>query len=151
MPRRNVEITCVCGNKRIARRDRVNRGEITTCAPCSHRRASDARKKPKEERAMVDAYHVYRANAKRKNNEFSLRREEAVSLFVGECYYCGVKNAMGIDRIDNEKGYTAENSVSCCRVCNYAKRDMKLPDFLSWLGRAYYHTKNKNLLHKKST
>lgn len=38
----------------------------------------------------------------------------------------------GIDRIDNAKGYTIENSVTCCKRCNFAKRNMSYDEFISW-------------------
>ena len=41
----------------------------------------------------------------------------------------------GIDRIDNNIGYTKENSVPCCEICNKAKRDMSYNDFINYLKR----------------
>lgn len=146
MTHKTVEIECACGNKRIARRDMVNRGKITCCAKCSHKKASDARRKPRLETALVEAHHTYKCNAKRKGNEFSLSKVKTAELFLGDCYYCGTEMAMGIDRVDNEGGYTIKNSVPCCRICNYAKRDMPISDFLSWIGRVYGNATNKGIL-----
>jgi hypothetical protein len=36
----------------------------------------------------------------------------------------------GIDRVDNNKGYTIENCVPCCTAVNYAKLDMSYSDFI---------------------
>ena len=30
----------------------------------------------------------------------------------------------GIDRVDSNIGYTNENSVPCCKTCNFAKNDL---------------------------
>ena len=38
----------------------------------------------------------------------------------------------GIDRIDSNDNYTKENSVPCCRICNYAKSNMDVNDFQEW-------------------
>jgi hypothetical protein len=38
----------------------------------------------------------------------------------------------GIDRADNALGYTVENSVSCCKICNIAKRDLTIEEFIFW-------------------
>ncbi len=44
-------------------------------------------------------------------------------LKKGKCYYCGVKENLGFDRIDNKKGHTMENCVVCCHRCNMARGD----------------------------
>lgn len=41
----------------------------------------------------------------------------------------------GIDRIDNSKGYTPENSRACCFPCNRAKAQMTEEEFLDWAKR----------------
>lgn len=41
----------------------------------------------------------------------------------------------GIDRVDNFKGYTLENSVPCCTICNRAKSNMLYDDFMSYIQR----------------
>jgi len=37
----------------------------------------------------------------------------------------------GIDRADNALGYTLENSVPCCSLCNYLKREMSISELIS--------------------
>lgn len=68
--------------------------------------------------------------------------EEYVKLASAECYYCGappdkVKKYFdervdynGIDRKNNDIGYTIENSVPCCSECNYSKMEMTDSFFL---------------------
>ena len=41
-------------------------------------------------------------------------------------------NINGIDRINNNIGYTLENSVSCCSECNFMKNDM---NFWNWIAQ----------------
>ena len=43
----------------------------------------------------------------------------------------------GIDRLDSSKGYTIDNCVSCCSVCNTAKLEMDVDDFKEWVVRVY--------------
>lgn len=43
----------------------------------------------------------------------------------------------GIDRIDSNIGYTVENSVSCCKYCNFAKHTMSEDDFYKWIKKVY--------------
>ena len=41
----------------------------------------------------------------------------------------------GIDRINNSKGYTIDNCVPCCFMCNYSKNNHSLSDWKAWLER----------------
>lgn len=43
----------------------------------------------------------------------------------------------GIDRVDSSKGYTADNSVACCKYCNAAKNTMSESEFYNWVKRVY--------------
>ena len=76
-------------------------------------------KKPK--RKYLAAVRI----AKSRNIAFTLTLDEYHYIIKQPCYYnCG-ENAsqagVGIDRLDNSKGYTYENSVSCCGYCNVTK------------------------------
>lgn len=57
--------------------------------------------------------------------EWSLEFEEWRGLIAcGKCHYCGgdlPRTGSGLDRKDNQKGYSLENCVPCCRPCNVAK------------------------------
>ena len=37
----------------------------------------------------------------------------------------------GIDRVDNSVGYTIDNCVSCCGMCNFMKRSYNQLDFIN--------------------
>ena len=41
----------------------------------------------------------------------------------------------GVDRVNNDLGYTIENSVTCCSLCNYMKRGMSLSDFIIHINK----------------
>ncbi len=41
----------------------------------------------------------------------------------------------GVDRIDNAIGYTKENCVPCCAICNNSKSTLSLKDWLEWIER----------------
>lgn len=77
-----------------------------------------------------------------RNGKFDLEYTDFEKLINGECYYCGdVKSNKlikknykpfyynGIDRVNNEIGYTKENCVSCCEFCNKAKRNITIDEF----------------------
>lgn len=47
--------------------------------------------------------------------------------------------ANGIDRIDNNKGYSVQNCVPCCAICNYIKCDMDYNEFIAWIKKVFYN------------
>lgn len=74
------------------------------------------------------------------------------------CHYCGDEPYQiyqpgrkmggyvfnGIDRVDNEIGYTEENCVPCCGVCNYMKSATSVSDFREWITQVYNHWASKS-------
>lgn len=63
--------------------------------------------------------------------------EEFKEVASMSCTYCGLDANKGIDRVDNAQGYTKENSVSCCKTCNYMKNKLSLEDFKKQIERVY--------------
>ena len=137
-----IRFRCVCGNERTARATKVRNGFIAECASCAKaaaaKRGGDSRRLPEPERSLRDRWSQYKVNAKRSELPMVLSFDEAAALMSQPCSYCG-GNGGGIDRIDSSLGYVASNVVACCSVCNYAKRDMPLSVFLSWVERIYEH------------
>lgn len=79
---------------------------------------------------------LYRA--KKKGLEFTLSLEEFSKIVINPCIYCGENELRrGIDRVDNLIGYTKENSVACCKICNYMKNKYTKQDFLFHIKRIY--------------
>jgi hypothetical protein len=70
----------------------------------------------------------------KKNIEFELTKKEFNRISNLPCYVCGKEpndnHVNGIDRIDNDIGYTGENSLPCCGDCNYLKKDLNHDIFL---------------------
>lgn len=93
----------------------------------------------------------YKNGALTRNLKWELSNEKAYELFEGECHYCGrIKQNMqqakanngpfeynGIDRLDNALGYIEGNVVSCCKDCNYAKKEMSVDEFLHLIELIY--------------
>ncbi|KKN54331.1 hypothetical protein LCGC14_0593090 [marine sediment metagenome] len=102
------------------------------------------RKLPKGHASRNALVRRYKYSAKRRNLEFDLSLGDCEKLFGNVCYYCGSNPQQiitqknyngyfeynGIDRVNNAKGYTVENVVTCCVKCNSMKRDMVLHEFL---------------------
>lgn len=136
---------CECGNETFVNSADLKRGQTKSCG-CLNQELRRNRKKHSGNVAINSQIDSYRRSAIKRNLEWSLNRDLAVSLFLSNCHYCGSKPSRlakthgpdtalvnGIDRVDSSKGYRQDNCVSCCKVCNYAKSDMSSEDWEAWL------------------
>lgn len=57
------------------------------------------------------------------------------NILKSQCIYCGSKEKLGCDRIDNSKGHTYDNVVPCCYVCNCARNNNFSFDEMKILGK----------------
>ena len=74
---------------------------------------------------------AYRRDAKKRGLAYELTREQFLSFWQKPCAYCGDDIAtVGLDRVDNARGYVIDNVVACCRLCNAMKSGMPLADFV---------------------
>ncbi len=74
-------------------------------------------------------YNVYNQSARRKQLQFDISIEEFEIIIKNPCNYCGIiqeRGFNGIDRIASNIGYTNENSISCCSMCNYMKNTLSI-------------------------
>jgi hypothetical protein len=88
---------------------------------------------------------VYRRNARDRSLIFSLSDSEFDDLISSRCFYCESEPSNksrvprskryimynGIDRLDSTLGYTIDNCVPCCNICNMMKKRMSLCDFVT--------------------
>lgn len=96
-----------------------------------------------KERALKMTFHSYKQNAKKRGHPFHLNFNEFLVLVEANCHYCGAKPTNiaqkvarynGIDRKVNELGYVSSNCVTCCKFCNFAKRNFGYEEFLAWIN-----------------
>lgn len=90
----------------------------------------------------VNVINDIKFKAKKRKKNWSLSHTESFKMITSPCDYCGFvpewpNNRVGIDRVDNTKGYTPNNCVSCCFTCNSAKKELTRDDFLAWIKKAY--------------
>lgn len=96
------------------------------------------------EAALNRAFSNYRIHAREKSLEFSITKVQFKELASQPCTYCGSKPSNvttaqsgdqfvynGLDRRDNSQGYTKDNSVTCCRTCNWMKSDLSVSEFIT--------------------
>jgi hypothetical protein len=90
------------------------------------------------------SYAQYKNSAIQRNYSFDLTREQFDNLIKEKCYICGKKSdethTNGIDRFDNDIGYTIENANSCCGECNFMKNDLEYNYFLEQLNKIFTHS-----------
>jgi len=73
----------------------------------------------------------YRSGAKKRHIDFQLTYEQFMGLWQSPCYYCQDSiQTIGIDRVDNNKGYILENIVACCSLCNKMKMILAQQPFI---------------------
>lgn len=75
----------------------------------------------------------YKRNAIERSMKFKLSNNDCCKLFNKKCYYCGFVDqeyGIGIDRMDNSKGYIKSNCVPCCTICNIMKRNYNFNTFI---------------------
>ena len=146
---------CICGTVKDVLGPELIGGHSKSCGCLT----KDIHTKTDEQVAVTCLHKNYRAGARNRNLDFTLSKELFLSLIKSNCYYCGslpsnvYNNAYkgsnhnpflynGIDRVDSSRGYTEDNVVSCCFICNRAKNNMSKSQFLQWIKRIYisqYH------------
>ena len=95
------------------------------------------------------SYIEYKNRASKKNLDFILSQDEFDALKQEPCYLCGKTSSLqhlnGVDRLDNNKGYTMDNIKACCFGCNHLKRNYVLEDMLNKFMDIY----SFNITHKQ--
>ena len=70
------------------------------------------------------------------DKKFDLDRDWLIENILNkECIYCGSKEKIGCDRIDNTKGHTYDNVVPCCYICNCARNNNFTFEEMKQLGK----------------
>ena len=136
---------CDCGNKKVVAGYLLRRGTTTSCG-C-------LRKLLKGEAAFNRMLRNMQRNARTRSYKWQLTKEQVACLTKQPCHYCKATPAQicsdetcdgdyvysGLDRVDNERGYTIDNVVSCCGMCNRMKGTMSSEEFKSQIITIYKH------------
>lgn len=107
----------------------------------------------KGESGFNAVYGEYKRHAKQKSRDFLLTKEQFKDITSKSCSYCGAPPHTtmysrhkrmseegklysqyiytGIDRVDNSQGYTLDNCVPCCVICNRMKLTLSREDFIN--------------------
>lgn len=144
---------CECGNEVSVRGTSLRKGDTRSCGCLSREKTGARRRLPVGEASYNYLIDRMRRSAKQRDYTWHLTDDQIKALTSQSCYYCGIKPLQravscrcngtyfynGLDRVDNSKGYTIDNVVSCCKRCNKAKGIMKQHEFLNWISQIYIH------------
>jgi len=148
---------CDCGSERWVMTAKLKNGNTKSCG-CLRR---DSLILPNNGACKGNKFREYKRNAENRFLVFSVTFDEFLKLADEPCYFCGAKpnNTVksksgvwtynGIDRIDNSCGYTTQNCVPCCFICNRAKNKQSVDEFFQWIERV--HLKHVSTLNKEHT
>lgn len=137
---------CDCGILTEVRVSHLTSKETISCGCLSKERASKRLKnkpsltrRPYGDAACHKLFISYKASAKQRKIDFYINEEFFKLITKQNCSYCKVQPSKlfplevvdnlfygqyiynGIDRKNNNIGYTIENCIPCCSQCNYTK------------------------------
>lgn len=151
--------TCDCGGEKVFWKKSAIRNQ-KSCG-CG---ISDNGLTGKQRRSWNLRLQGYKSGAKKRGYSWELTLEDFIKISSQSCYFCGqgpkdwecFTNApsvrkdspladkelykiqiSGVDRFDNNLGYTTDNSVPCCVYCNRAKSDLSFQEFKDHNERIY--------------
>ncbi len=138
------ECQCDCGNKIHLQGSDVKTGKVKACGCRQFGKQIQDAKALGNEPLYKNLFAQYKQPGKR-DYEFHLEFDDFRKLVDQPCHYCGAEptNVMkdkrsygermikynGLDRINNDIGYTKENVVPCCRSCNISKHTYSIEFF----------------------
>ena len=131
---------CTCGVKKAVAASNLLRGWSISCG-CYNKEVVS--KRPYE-----SLYNSLRRTSRERGKTCALTYNQFLT-FVKKtaCHYCGnpvvwTKNSMrfngygyNLDRKDNTQGYSKENCVVCCKVCNRMKYTLSLAEFTTHIKK----------------
>ncbi len=161
----HVRLRCLChycNNEKVMTATNIKKRNSCGCQQrsSSEWKSVGAKTKPWQlpsgEAARRNLEKEYKRSAEKRSLKYTLKTEEFNKIVTGQCVYCGdsltnVKKGQGktsgdfhytgIDRVDSSEGYTLENSVSCCWMCNNMKHTTGKEDFLKHIEKIYKFSK----------
>lgn len=137
---------CNCGTIKIIGGRHLTAKKVVSCG-CKH-------KLPNGVAIFRLLYRSYKRSAIKRKHEFLFTEKEFKEIVSKTCFYCGIEPLQkaskwdrhmtrgefyynGIDRLDNNKGYTKDNCVTCCKTCNFLKKELSYEEFLQAIKRIY--------------
>lgn len=126
---------CGCGTVKEVKAQNLTQGKSKSCGCVNRLDAGEA--------AINGCMAGYKNSARKRGYVFELTKEDFLEITTKSCHYCGQEPSnefttnsntgifvySGIDRMDNTKGYTVDNCVPCCKICNVMKQQLSISEF----------------------
>lgn len=85
-------------------------------------------KRRMDSRTCATRFYMLKRVARRRGLSCTLTYDEYRVFASRSCHYCGgalgkSESGSGLDRVDNKRGYDADNVLPCCGVCNRVRSD----------------------------
>ncbi len=155
---------CDCGTLCVATGKYLRQGKKRSCG-CLQRESNQTNAKamhasnnlPPGVAAFNLLFASYRCSAEARAIAFDLTKDEFRELTQLPCFYCGAAPKIiyapnlpnggyiynGIDRKDSGIGYSSENCVPCCKMCNWMKNTLSVDVFISQCSAVVNHQTKK--------
>jgi hypothetical protein len=161
----NYKCQCSCGKFIEVRGSSLRAGRSKSCGCYKFDRIKEATRLPPGESSFRALERSCKRSASSRNLEYTLTQQQFRKIITQNCHYCGAVGRdyncyqtqerytddwksqqwliiNGIDRKDNNKGYTLENSVPCCEICNEGKNNKSYDKYIEYLNNLVeYRTK----------
>ncbi len=151
---------CSCGTSVVRMAATLHRSITPSCGCYMTQRSIEynkSRTMPVELAAAKSIYGTYMVGASKRNLDFTLSLEDFTALIRKNCDYCGrpPSNAhrkrvylpsflySGLDRVNNNLGYSTDNCLPCCKSCNWSKGKKTHTEFLAYLDDLVAHRVKK--------
>lgn len=143
---------CLCKKIVVVRGNSLRSGKSKSCGCLRSEEVSRILRKPPGESGFNRYYKDLRRGAQKRGLELTISKDQIKIMTQQECHNCGAmpcsKSTVsakgstpqgiihstfvynGIDRVDNSKGYTPENSKTSCAKCNRWKSDDSQEEFI---------------------
>ena len=156
---------CDCGGEVKTHSGSLLRKNTQSCG-CLSRDVKSQTRLPEDWGVVHQILLQYKRHARDRDLSFELTKEEFRSLIDSPCHYCGdtgtnIKKTKdhdgyahnGVDRVDSNFGYSTDNAVPCCKICNFAKRDLTFDGFMKWINRIvnFQNNRHNKALHRTPT
>ena len=143
---------CDCGNiKSVIGSNLINK-RSKSCGCLQKEIMKEVGKRHKYPDALAckrEIYANYKKRAEKLKISFDISFDNFISLTQKRCFYCQslssnkIQNKRngdyfiynGIDRVNSKNGYIKGNMVPCCSICNRAKNNLSLEEFINWVQR----------------
>lgn len=160
---KRIEVSCECCQKTYTVQRRSlktkNRRLCLVCVSAIGARAVAGKpahnRLPRSTGQFNRLYATYVKGAADRGLAFDLSQNEFGVITKQSCFYCGCPPSTiwnvarkgnpepyiynGIDRLDSDIGYVADNVVACCSICNYMKQELSVSDFFERIRAIFKH------------